>query len=110
MVMSMCEQAAQLRLKALPLRMLGFTPRSHQLRELLGTLLKTIERFGKPELAREVQNFVDEYREDLRALEEAYTGSRYLAGVFVEEEASEAVRVAENLFKLIEVIEDNVFS
>jgi len=105
----MCEQAAQLRLKALLLRILGFTPRSHQLRELLGTLLKTIERFGKPELAREVQNFVDEYREDLRALEEAYTGSRYLAGVY-EEDASEAVRVVENLFKLIEVIEDNVFS
>jgi hypothetical protein len=36
-------------------------------------------------------------------------GSRYLAGVY-EEDASEAVRVVENLFKLIEVIEDNVFS
>jgi len=96
-------------LKALLLRMLGFTPRSHQLRELLGTLLKTIERFGKPELAREVQNFVDENREELRALEEAYTGSRYLPGVY-EEDASEAVRVVENLFKILEVIEDNVFS
>jgi HEPN domain-containing protein len=37
MVMFMCEQAAQLRLKALLLRILGFTPRSHQLREFLGT-------------------------------------------------------------------------
>jgi len=72
--------------------------------------LKTIESFGKPELARRVQNFVDENREELRALEEAYTGSRYLAGVYVKEDASEAVRVVENLFKLIEVIEDNVFS
>jgi HEPN domain-containing protein len=72
--------------------------------------LKTIERFGKPELPREVQNFVDEYREDLRALKEAYTGSRYLAGVYVKEDASEAIRVVENLFKLIEVIENNVFS
>lgn len=57
-----------------------------------------------------VQTFVHEFREDLRALEEAYTGSRYSTGVYVEEDASEAVRVAENLFKLIEVIEDNVFS
>ncbi|AJB42022.1 hypothetical protein TCARB_0972 [Thermofilum adornatum 1505] len=57
-----------------------------------------------------VQNFVDEYREDTRALEEAYTGSRYLAGVYVEEDASEAIRVVENLFKILEVIEDNVFS
>ena len=72
--------------------------------------MKTIERFGKPELPREVQNFVDEYREDLRALKEAYTGSRYLAGVYAEEDASEAIRVVENLFKLIEVIENNVFS
>jgi HEPN domain-containing protein len=37
MVMFMYEQAAQLRLKALLLRILGFTPRSHQLREFLGT-------------------------------------------------------------------------
>jgi HEPN domain-containing protein len=37
-VVFMCEQAAQLRLKALLLRMLGFMPRSHRVRELLGML------------------------------------------------------------------------
>lgn len=88
-------------MKAHLLRMLGFTPRSHQVRELLGTLSKTLERFGKPELSREVAKFVNENRDDLRALEDAYTGSRYLAGAYEREDALKAVEVVEKLFNLL---------
>ena len=43
----MCEQAAQLSLKAILLRILGFIVRGHGIRELLGSLSKALESFGK---------------------------------------------------------------
>ena len=68
----MCEQATQLYMKSLLLRMLGFTPRSHRvrelLRELLGILLKALDRLGRVEFSQEIARFSDVNRDALRAL------------------------------------------
>jgi HEPN domain-containing protein len=108
-VVFMCEQAAQLRLKALLLRILGFTPRSHRVRELLGMLSKSLESINKAELSREVTRFTEENKDDLRLLEEAYTRSRYLAIAYEREDALRSLKVVEKLFKLVEDVEGNVF-
>jgi HEPN domain-containing protein len=102
--------AAQLYTKSLLLRMLGFTPRGHRVRELLGILLKALYRLGRVELSQEVAKFSDVNRDALRLLEEAYTGSRCPSGVYGREDALKALKVAEELFKLLEVVEGSVFS
>jgi HEPN domain-containing protein len=108
-VVFMCEQAAQLRLKALLLRMVGFVPRSHKVRELLGMLSKSLESISKAELSREVTRFAEENKDDLRLLEEAYARSRYLATAYEREDALRSLKMVEKLFKLVEDVEGNVF-
>ncbi len=105
----LCEQAAQIRLKALLLRLLGFTPRGHGIREILGLLSRVLEKLDKAELARRVTGFSEVRRNLLRLLEEAYTGSRYLPRAYGSEEAAEALEVAAELFKLVEEVEKDVF-
>jgi HEPN domain-containing protein len=106
----MCEQAAQLYTKSLLLRMLGFTPRGHRVRELLGILLKALDRLGRVELSQEIAKFSDVKRDALRLLEEAYTGSRCPSGVYGREDALRALKVVEELFKLLEVVERSASS
>ena len=110
MTVFMYEQAAQLYTKSLLLRMLGFTPRGHRVRELLGVLLKALERLGMVELSQEIAKFNDVNRDALRLLEEAYTGSRCPSGVYEREDALRALKVVEELFKLLEVVERSVSS
>jgi HEPN domain-containing protein len=102
--------AAQLYTKSLLLRMLGFTPRGHRVRELLGILLKALDSLDRVELSQEIARFNDVNRDALRLLEEAYTGSRCPSGVYGREDALKALKVAEELFKLLEVVERSVFS
>lgn len=105
----LCEQAAQIRLKALLLRLLGFTPRGHGLREMLGLLSKVLEKLGKAELVRRVVGFGEARRGPLKLLEEAYTGSRYLPRPYSSEEAAEALEVVEELLKLVDEVEGGAF-
>ena len=105
----MCEQATQLRLKALLLRMLEFMPRSHRVRELLGMPSKSLESINKAELSREVTRFAEDDKDDLRLIEEAYTRSRYLAATYEGEDALRSLKVLEKLLKLVEDVEGNVF-
>jgi HEPN domain-containing protein len=90
--------------------MLGFTPRGHRVRELLGVLLKALERLGMVELSQEIAKFNDVNRDALRLLEETYTSSRCPSGVYGREDALRALKVVEGLFKLLEVVERSVFS
>jgi len=105
-----CEQAAQLCLKATLLRILGFIPRGHGLRELLGVLSKSLEKLGKLEYSREVSRFTEDFRDDLWLLEDAYISARYLVKIYEREDAVRSISVIEKLFKLLEVIEQDVFS
>jgi HEPN domain-containing protein len=104
----MCEQAAQLFMKSLLLRMRGFAPRGHRVRELLGILLKALDRLGRVKLSQESFRFSDVNRDALRLLDEAYTSSRYLSGVYERKVAFKALKVVEELFKLLEVVERSV--
>ena len=81
----LCEQAAQIRLKALLLRLLGFTPRGRGIRGLLSNVL---EKLGRAELVRRVVGFGKARRGLLRLLEEAYSDPRYLPGPYSGEEAA----------------------
>jgi HEPN domain-containing protein len=104
------EQAAQLRVKALLLRLLGFIPKEHRIRELLGILAKYLESLNRGELARLVSQFVDVWRNELRIVEEAYTSSRYLLKTYDKGDVEKALKVVEELFKIVEAVESNVFS
>jgi HEPN domain-containing protein len=104
------EQATQLRVKALLLRLLGFIPKEHRIRELLGILAKYLESLNREELARLVQQFVDVWRSELRVVEEAYTGSRYLLRIYDKSDVEKALKVVEELFKVVEAVESSVFS
>jgi len=69
-----------------------------------------LERLGRVELSQEIARFNDVNRDALRLLEEAYTGSRCPSGVYGREDALRALKVVEELFKLLEVVERSVFS
>ncbi len=103
------EQALQLRLKALLLRMLGVLPRTHGLRELLGILSGALGEHGRRDLAREVSGLARDFRSQLRILEEAYVGSRYLAREYAPEDASESVDLVGRVCRLIDRVEEEVF-
>ena len=66
--------------------------------------MKALERLGRVELSQEVARFNDVNRDALRLLEEAYIGSRCPSGVYGREDALKALKVVEELFKLLEVV------
>ena len=103
------EQAAQLRLKSLILRILGMVPRTHRIRELLGTILKALRNLNY-EQAETVNSFINESRSTLRVLEDAYTGSRYLERTYDKDDAFDCINLVKELFKLLERVERNVFA
>ena len=96
----MCEQAAQLSLKAILLRILGFIVRGHGIRELLGSLSKALESFGKIELSQEILKFVEDNRGGLNSLKK----------LIQVRDALRSLEVVERLFKLIWKVEGYVFS
>ncbi len=106
----MCEQAIQLCLKSILLRMLGFIPRGHGVRELLGVFSRTLRELGKMELSLRVSSFTERRRDVLRLIEEAYVVSRYLAKTYEREDAEKAIEATVELIKLIEGVEQDVFS
>ena len=104
------EQAAQLRLKALFLRMVGYVPRTHSIRELLGDLVSALKVLGREELASRIAAFSRDNRNVLRRLDEAYTGARYLPHEFDEEDARACVEVAEVLISMLDEVESDAFA
>jgi HEPN domain-containing protein len=64
----MVEQAAQLRVKSVILRILGYTPRTHRVRELLAVLAEALSSLNKSSLASRIKGFVEENREALRLI------------------------------------------
>jgi len=105
----MYEQSIQLRLKALLLRLLGFTPRGHNVRELLGILSKTLRELGREDLAGKVDKFVEMWRSGLRVLVEAYTAARYLPRTYERSDTAEIAKLVDSLLALLGEVEKGVF-
>ena len=104
------EQAAQLRLKALFLRMFGHIPRAHSIRALLGTLAGELAKMGKEASSRKITDFSRINRDSLRRLEEAYTGARYLPREFDESDARECIETAVMLMRVLDEVEESLFA
>ena len=109
MCMFYTEQALQLMLKALALRMLGYVPRTHSIREIIALIVKTLRELSKRELAQLLEDFSRSYRDALRILEEAYIASRYLEKSYERDDAERAVKVVEEAINILGKIEQRVF-
>lgn len=103
------EQALQLRLKSLLLRLLGYVPRIRSVRELLGLLSRTLRELKKEELTNTVYRFSEDHREELRILDEAYIASRYLPRVYEFLDAEKSLAIVNEAFRLLDGIERDVF-
>ncbi|MEM1830701.1 MAG: HEPN domain-containing protein [Candidatus Nezhaarchaeales archaeon] len=90
------EQAAQLFVKSVILELVGEVPRLHRVRELLYLLSRSV-----PEVEKPITKFIEENREGLRALDDAYIASRYMPYTYTREDAETLVRLAENLIELL---------
>ncbi|MEM0225858.1 MAG: HEPN domain-containing protein [Thermofilaceae archaeon] len=104
------EQALQLRLKSLLLRILGYVPRIHSVRELLGLLYRALRELGREESASALSRFSEDRREALRALDEAYTASRCLPKVYEAADAEKLLAAVGEAFELPDSVERGVFS
>ena len=102
------EQAAQLRIKAVMLRLFGDYPRIHGLRELLGLLAARLSEAGFTDLAREVRDFAADNRGLLWVLEEAYTLARYGYRSYTGKEAEELRGLVQSLWSLLDRVETGV--
>ena len=102
------EQSIQLRLKSLILRILGFVPRTHSARELLGILIRSLEKLGRDVSA--LRRVAEESTDGLRLLEEAYTGSRCLARVYDRGDAEKALKILEHMLKVLDAVERGLFN
>ncbi|MCC6020359.1 MAG: HEPN domain-containing protein [Thermoproteaceae archaeon] len=105
--MFFAEQAARLRIKASLLRMLGFIPGTHGLRELLSLVARALGDLGVNPSS--VSSFAENNRRALSRLEEAYTASRYLPSVYVKEDVEESLAVVKRIFDLMDRAEREVF-
>ena len=101
-------QACQLRVKASLLRFTGEVPRLHGIRELLGMLARRLEDLDLREDALRIVDFVRRRRDVLIDIEAAYTESRYGAGFIAKSIVEEMLGVAEELFKLLDEVEEHV--
>lgn len=91
----LAEQAAQLYLKYVVLKITGEVPRTHSIRELLQILGKITKKENK------VIEFTREHRSMLIRLEEAYLASRYLFRRYDRDEVKELVEFAEELINYV---------
>lgn len=101
-------QACQLRVKASILRLTGNTPRVHGVRELLGILAHTLEELGFRRESDMVMDFTRRFRDVLIDIEASYTETRYSAYTPSRGVVESMYRVARELFKLLDRVEDLV--
>ena len=83
-------------------------PRLHGIRELLGMLARKLEDLGFREDALRIVDFVRGRRDVLIDIEAAYTESRYGVGSITRSTVEEMLRAAEELFKLLDEVEERV--
>ena len=88
------EQAMQLMIKAKMLDLKGYFERTHNLRKLLGDL-KKIEK------GKKLEEFLKNYKKELRDLERAYITSRYYFEEFFREEVERAFKALDELHGIL---------
>jgi len=88
------EQACQLIIKAKLLELTGYFEKAHSLRQLLSDLSKVFKE-------KEIKEFLENNWETFRNLEFAYISSRYLPEEFRKEDVERALKLYEELKKLL---------
>jgi len=88
------EQACQLIIKAKLLELTGYFEKTHSLRQLLSDLSKVFKE-------KEIKEFLEKNWEVFRNLEFAYISSRYLPEEFRREDVEKALKLYEELKKLL---------
>lgn len=78
------------------LRILGYVPRGHSIRELLGLLVKALEGLGRVYKVNDVKAILLSARDELRLVEEAYTASRYTGRMYTVDDTRGAVDSLKN--------------
>jgi HEPN domain-containing protein len=92
----MAEQSVQLITKAIILEKGGELPKTHSIRKLFALLYELTEH--------------DEFKYDRKALlflESAYLNSRYFSFTYEKEDAEEAIKIAEEIIKIVENVRSN---
>ncbi len=98
------EQALQLFIKAMLVRLSGEEVRGHEIRELLATLAFTLEVEGF-DVSKKIGEVAKKFRRELVELEEAYYEARYKPYPYTKEEAEELVKVAKLIIEELERVE-----
>lgn len=101
-------QACQLRVKASILRLSGRIPRMHGIRELLGMLAHNLEELGFRKESDMVMDFVRRFRDVLIDIETSYTETRYSTYTPTRGVVESMHRVANEIFKLLDKVEEHV--
>jgi len=103
------EYAAQLYAKSLIYRVLGEERRGHDIRGLLGILAAALIEQGLNKEAERLFDFVRVHRRELAELTEAHTRAVYGLFEYGEREADLILRIAEEVIRLLESLEVEVF-
>ncbi|MEM4281236.1 MAG: HEPN domain-containing protein [Candidatus Caldarchaeum sp.] len=81
-------------IKAALLETVGDYPRTRYIRTLLGELVKSTS-------SKKLEQFIRENRAAVSSLEDAYTIARYSAKEYTKEDAEDALRLSEEIIKLV---------
>ena len=104
------EQALQLYLKSVILRVFGEMPRIHGVRELLGYLARRLyEEEEYKGYAAILKEFTRENRYSLSVLEDAYIDARYTTRGFSKREVKDSLTTVYKLIELLRRIENEIW-
>ncbi len=103
------EQAVQLYLKSMILRLSGEERRGHEIRELMAEIAFSLDVEGLNEISRELKELAKRYRREIKELEEAYYEARYKPIAYTKEEAEEAVSAARLIISKLREIEERLW-
>lgn len=98
------EQAAQLYIKSVLLRLVGEAPRIHGISNLMGRLYSAL-RDEYPDLAGEIADLSSSMRRQIWFLDESYFMGRYGPVDYDQRDGRECVETAEAIIELVDKVE-----
>ena len=93
----LAEQALQLYLKFILLKIVGDYPRTHSIKRLLGEIARLTN-------SSELRNFMRVNRARISALEDAYLMARYFIKEYDEDDANDMIKLVEEIINLVNKI------